>query len=543
MDALPSSMGVAISRAMHSPSFSRIGIYARYSSDIQNPSSVDDQVRLCRDLIADQFDGDPQILVFKDAAISGATMDRPGMTRLMEAAKAGRINLVVAEGLDRLSRSLKDIAAIHETLGYYGVTIWTAHEGRITELHVGLKGTMNALYLKDMKDKIRRGQSARVAAGYASSSCSYGYRVVRGVVDAKGRNVNGIREIEESQAAIVRRIFREYADGRLLPEIIEGLNRDNVPAPAGGFWKRTALAGSPKKREGILLNEVYIGNLVYNRTRIVRDPATNKRCYVANPEEDWTRAHLPELRIIDDALWQQAQTLYRHRRAERSIKAMAKKKPQPRILDTHNQHAMTGWVKCGWCGGQKSLANDSRYVCSTHRYAKKCRNSRGIKEPVLMEATFQTLRDRIRNGPDYRDRFVRAFAREMQANEKLQTEAGDLKARIDRLMAVIERGIDTEHVTDRILALQDELDQVRVKMRLDAPPPLPGEPMIRTILLAAVDAIELSGDVVRQRILFKCVLKAITLTPVQNQRSGETAEIMLREEGWPDFWRIAASDS
>jgi hypothetical protein len=41
---------------------------------LQNPSSVDGQVRLCRDFIADQFDGDPQILVFKDAAISGATM-------------------------------------------------------------------------------------------------------------------------------------------------------------------------------------------------------------------------------------------------------------------------------------------------------------------------------------------------------------------------------------------------------------------------------------------------------------------------------------
>ena len=137
---------------MHSPASSRIGIYARYSSDLQNPSSVDDQVRLCRDLIADQFGGDHQVLVFKDAAISGATMERPGMARLLAAAKTGRIDLVIAEGLDRLSRSLKDIAAIHETLGYYGVTIWTAHEGQITELHVGLKGTMNALYLKDMRD-------------------------------------------------------------------------------------------------------------------------------------------------------------------------------------------------------------------------------------------------------------------------------------------------------------------------------------------------------------------------------------------------------
>ena len=171
---------------MQLPTSSRIGIYARYSSDLQNPSSVDDQVRLCRNLIFSRLGCDHQILVFKDAAISGATLEGPGMMRLLAAAKAGRIGLVVAEGLDRLSRSLKDTAAIYETLGYYGVTIWTAHEGRITELHVGFKGTMNALYLKDMREKVRRGQSARIAAGFASSSCPYGYRVVRGVVDEKG---------------------------------------------------------------------------------------------------------------------------------------------------------------------------------------------------------------------------------------------------------------------------------------------------------------------------------------------------------------------
>lgn len=528
---------------MRSPASSRIGIYARYSSDIQNPSSVDDQVRLCRDLITDQFGRDHQVLVFKDAAISGATMDRPGMNRLLAAAKEGRVGMVVAEGLDRLSRSLKDIAAIYETLGYYGVPIWTAHEGRITELHVGLKGTMNALYLKDMKDKIRRGQSARVAAGYASSSCSYGYQVVRGVVDGKGRNVNGVRQVDEAKAAVVRRIFSEYAAGRSLPEIITGLNRDNIPAPAGGLWKRTALAGSPRKREGILLNEIYIGNLVYNRTRIVREPGTGRRRYVANPEEDWTRTHLPELRIVDDALWQKVQARHRRQRAERAVRSSTRKKPKERILDTHNQHALTGWVKCGWCGGQKSVANASRYLCSTHRYAKKCKNSRGTKESVLMAATFEALRERVTKGPDFRRRFIKTFTREMEADKQRRVEEDQLKARIDRLMDVVERGVDTEHVTERILALQDELEEVRANIRAESLPVLPEEEIIRMLLLRALSSIEQSGDVKRQRILFKCILKAITLTPIQKRRAGETIKIALREEGWPEFWRIANAET
>lgn len=358
------------------------------------------------------------------------------------------------------------------------------------------------------------------------------------VVDAKGRNVNGIREINEDQAAVIRRIYREYADGRLIPQIIEGLNRDGIPAAAGGLWKRTAIAGSPKKREGVLLNEAYIGNLVYNRTRVLRDPISNKKRFIPVPEEDWTRAHVPELRIIDDALWEKVQALHRHRRAERAVKAKERKQSKPRILDTHNQHALTGWVKCGWCGGPKSLANDSRYLCSTHRYAKKCRNARGTKEWVLMEATFQTLRNRIEDGPEFRGRFTRAFAREIRVNEKLQAEADEIKARINRLMTVVERG----HVTDRILTLQDELDHVRAKMRAEAPPTLPDEAAIRSILLRSINEIELSGTIEHRRILFKCVLKAITLTPISGQRAGETVEIALREEGWPEFWQIAVGE-
>ena len=136
---------------------------------------------------------------------------------------------------------------------------------------------------------------------------------------------------------------------------------------------------------------------------------------------------------------------------------------------------------------------------------------------------------------------MQAFAREMQLNEELRADAEDIKAKIGRLMTVVERGVDTEHVTERILELQDELDQVRAKMRTEASPMLPDELTIRAILLEAVRATERSGDIERQRMLFKCVLEAITLTPIANRRAGEAVRIALREEGWPEFWQIAAT--
>jgi DNA invertase Pin-like site-specific DNA recombinase len=91
------------------------------------------------------------------------------------------------------------------------VRLVTLAEGEISELHIGLKGTMNALFLKDLADKTRRGLRGRVAAGKSAGGISYGYRVVRGV-DAQGEPVRGDRIIDEAEAAAVRRICTMFAD-------------------------------------------------------------------------------------------------------------------------------------------------------------------------------------------------------------------------------------------------------------------------------------------------------------------------------------------
>lgn len=509
----------------------RIAIYARYSTDLQNPSSIDDQVTLCRSLISDQLNSDPHAAtVFSDAALSGASMERPGILRLLAAAKTGRINLVVAEGLDRLSRNMKDIAAIHEMLGYHGASIWTAHEGRITELHVGLKGTMNALFLRDMKAKVKRGQAARVAAGFAAGSRAYGYRVVRGVVDAQGRGVNGVREVDETQAEVIRRIYHEFAEGKTIPEIIAGLNRDGIPAPAGGLWKRNSIMGGVKKQEGILRNEIYLGMIVANRYYVTRDPVTAKKRLVLNPESKWTKVSVPHLRIITGEQW----AAVRKRDARRVPKAGPS---QPRVLTVHNQHALTGWVKCGWCGGPKSLANDSRYLCSTHRYARNCKNSRGTKEDVLMDAAFKAIYARINDGKDFRPLFVKAFTREAKKRLELEHKEKTIRARVERLLMAIERGVNEDAATQRVLTLQDEAAQIRASMR-DLPSGLPDPASIRAQLRHAVQAVELTRDVVQMRLLFQCVLREIVLSPISSQRCGETIHIALREEGWAEFWTL-----
>jgi DNA invertase Pin-like site-specific DNA recombinase len=127
----------------------RVALYARYSSDLQREASIEDQVRTCR--MASEARGWQVAQVYSDHAISGASTLRPGYQKLLEDARAGAFDVVVAEGLDRLSRDLADVAQLYKHLSYWGIALVTLADGPITELHVGLKGTMNELYLKDLR--------------------------------------------------------------------------------------------------------------------------------------------------------------------------------------------------------------------------------------------------------------------------------------------------------------------------------------------------------------------------------------------------------
>jgi site-specific DNA recombinase len=92
--------------------------------------------------------------------------------------------------LDRVSRDQADVATLFKHLRFAGVQIVTLAEGEISELHVGLKGTMNALFLKDLAAKTHRDLRGRVEKGKAGGGLCYGYDVVKRT-DSEGEPVRG----------------------------------------------------------------------------------------------------------------------------------------------------------------------------------------------------------------------------------------------------------------------------------------------------------------------------------------------------------------
>ena len=117
----------------------RVAFDARDSSDLQREASIEDQFRICR--AQAEREGWTIAGNYHDAAVSGAgVLLMPGVQALLEDARRGGFDLVLAEALDRVSRDQADVATVFKHPRFAGVEILTLTEGPITELHVGRKG-------------------------------------------------------------------------------------------------------------------------------------------------------------------------------------------------------------------------------------------------------------------------------------------------------------------------------------------------------------------------------------------------------------------
>lgn len=278
----------------------KVALYARYSSDNQRDASIEDQLRLCR-ARADR-EGWKIVDSYTDRAISGASLLRPGVQELIADGLKRRFDLILTESLDRLSRDQEDIAGFYKRMRFVGINIVTLSEGEVSELHIGLKGTMGALYLKDLADKTRRGLRGRVEDGKSGGGLCYGYDVVK-QFDTSGEAIRGDRTINQAEADVVRRIFADYLAGQSSRTIAMTLNREGVSGPQGGEWGPSTIHGNPKRGVGILNNELYVGKLVWNRLRYIKDPDTGKRVSRLNPESERVIQDVPELRIVEQDVW------------------------------------------------------------------------------------------------------------------------------------------------------------------------------------------------------------------------------------------------
>jgi site-specific DNA recombinase len=436
------------------PAMIRVALYARYSSDSQSAASIEDQFRICREhALREHWN---VIGTYQDAAISGASVVlRPGIRPLLQDAQSGKFDIVLAEALDRVSRDQADTATLFRDLRFASVPIVTLAEGEISELHVGLKGTMNALFLKDLAAKTHRGLRGRVETGKSGGGLCYGYDVTKRA-DGNGEPIRGERRINEVEAAVIRRIFRDYAAGSSPRTIVYALNAEAIPGPFGRAWGQSTIHGSVKRRNGILNNELYVGKLVWNRQRFLKDPSTGKRVSRLNPESKWIIQEIPELRIIPDDLWQAVKA----RQESLTLKA-ADRADNPMLDRRRPRYLFSGLTSCGCCGGGYTMISTASLGCATARNKGTCSNFVTMRRDVLEASVLDGLHRHLMEPELFKD-FCDAFTREVN---RLRMESGaDISARreelprIDRelakLLAAIKAGGPIQAIVDDMKRLE-----------------------------------------------------------------------------------------
>ena len=335
----------------------RVAIYARYSSDMQNDRSIEDQFAVCEAYA--RKNGWSVTARFADRAASGGSdFGRRDYARMVVSAERGDFAIALAEDIDRLSRNMANISQLFEGMNFAGVQIWTVADGQINEMHIGLKGTMSALFLKNLAAHVKRGMAGVTREGRSAGGDIYGYTAKAGE--------RGVLEINPEKATIVRRIFQEYVEGSSPRTIAASLNHEGVAAPRGSHWNASTINGSAARGLGILFNEKYAGRIVWNRTRKMKDPRTGKRVSRQNPKSEWTSIEATHLRIVDDALFEAA----RERKRKTSGDAARHAPRSKRIL--------SGLLKCGACGGGMTIIGHDksgpRVQCAAHREGKSCGN-------------------------------------------------------------------------------------------------------------------------------------------------------------------------
>jgi len=308
---------------------------------------------------------------------------------------------------------------------------------------------MNALYLKDLADKVRRGQRGRIALGRFAGGLPYGYDVVR-EIGPDGEYERGKRKINKKQEFVIRRIFEGYAKGISPREMAKQLNAEGVPAPRGDTWNSSTIAGNRARRDGFLHNELYIGQLIYNRQTFRKDPDTGKRAPKLNPRSTWQIAEVPELRIIDDDLWNRVQSI---KAAYGHLSVPRRRRPK-RLL--------SGILACGWCGSSVTVIKPERYGCTGHRYKGICKNSHTIKASELEERVLRGLKERLL-APDLVAEFARTYHSEINRlrteisalRERSSRELTDINRRIKNIVGCIEEGTETSAMRTRLVELEN----------------------------------------------------------------------------------------
>ena len=418
----------------------RVAFYTRISTDENHQKySLDAQRDRLEAYCKSQYDDYKLVKVYRDAS-TGTNMKRSGLEEMLYAAENKLFEVLIVFRVDRLSRNVRQLAQMVETLSDYGVVLRSSTEPFDTSNSAGkmmlqMLGVFAEFEHATIVERTRAGMERKARNGeWCGGFVPYGYQKVEGEI-----------VIEEDEAAIVRRIFRNYVHGmKGATKIFKELNEAGFRKRSGILWENRAIIN-------MLKNPFYTGVIRW------------KESIFEGRHEG----------IISNEIFDNAQKILE----KRNIQSNGKRFQQD------SDYFLTGLVFCGRCGkglvGRSAHRNGHRhryYACANRSYHKGCDLPfiRADSVETLLTKDLKSIFDNHELLENIWNRVAGQLKDRLpnkdQELEKIHADIESTKSALDRYFEAFETGaLKAEVLRDKMEALNLKLQQLEdQKVNLDS---------------------------------------------------------------------------
>ena len=433
-------------------------LYLRLSKDDgdkEESESISNQRKILR-----AFAKENKIIVYDeyiDDGYSGTNFDRPDFKRMMKDIENKKVNMVITKSLSRLGRDYIETGRLIEKFfPEHGIRYIAILDDVDTLLDsstdfVALKNLMNDFYAKETSKNIKKTKNRKRKHDgfYYISQAPFGYKKI---------DVKGNIEIVEEQANLIRRIYKEFKEGKGTYQIAQMLNKEGILTP--GLQMKLAVA--VKNETGItkiwdctqvrriLQNPVYIGTVVQNKTRKISYKGRKK---IKTSQEEYLYMENHHQAIIDLETWEIVQKIFKNKEKQRISKRDELLKPFLYCAHCHN-HLSISHRKRHYKSGDKI---DTYVICSTAIATKSNRicfrqyNTYHIVEEKIFNDIRETIKQYFLTFDD--DKAFEVLIRNQKGREELDNKM----EKINEELAVINEKIQILY-NDRLNKLIEEPD-------------------------------------------------------------------------------------
>lgn len=447
----------------------RLGYYARVSTlNEEQEDSYENQKEYFSKFIKSRPDWE-LVGEYADWGITGTKTDcRKDFNRMIEDCRAGKIDKILVKSVSRFARNTVDTLNYVRELKELGISVWFDNES-IDTLTTG--GDILITILAAMAEQESRTMSTNIQWAYGKrfkeGRVLINYKHVLGWDKEEYINEDGLKDsryvIVESEAEIVRRIFREYASGRTLSQISEDLNSEGKYTKSGNKWRPTSI-------DNVLTNEKYTGNAILGKTYKV-DVLSPRR------KNDGNDKNHPLLYVENSHPAIITQTLFDIVAAERKRRCGLRCSINTGAGKYSSRYGLSGLLICGDCGGKfrrfgRNLASGEyvpTWVCVNHQKDRKKCEMKPLKEIDIYDGYRRAVNELLGDAKELMAIIKSNIEEEFKASPKVELEktTEEIQSRQEQIIKLFRQKrngeIDDDKYTEKYARLSREIIELQAE--------------------------------------------------------------------------------